>query len=149
MIMLIYIDDIIVVSSSSTVVDALLRDLSADFAHKDLGPLHYFLGIQVSRNSDGLSLSQKKYAIDLLFRAGMQHCKPAVTPLSTTEKLSAQGGGTPQSRRSNQIPKHRWCPSVSHFITTKYIIFGQQGVSVSPLFNYHALDNGEEDTAFS
>jgi hypothetical protein len=93
MIMLVYIDDIIVVSSSSTVVDALLWDLSADFAHKDLGPLHYFLGIQVSQNSDGLSLSQKKYAIDLLFRAGMQHCKPAVTPLSTTEKLSAQGGG--------------------------------------------------------
>jgi hypothetical protein len=102
MIMLVYIDDIIVVSSSSTVVDALLWDLSADFAHKDLGPLHYFLGIQVSQNSDGLSLSQKKYAIDLLFRAGMQHCKPAVTPLSTTEKLSAQGGGGDSSVTQKQ-----------------------------------------------
>jgi hypothetical protein len=41
----------------SSVVDALLRDLNADFALKDLGPLQYFLGIQVKRTVDGLSLS--------------------------------------------------------------------------------------------
>jgi hypothetical protein len=41
----------------SSVVDALLRDLNTDFALKDLGPLQYFLGIQVKRTVDGLSLS--------------------------------------------------------------------------------------------
>jgi hypothetical protein len=46
MFLLVYVDDIIVASSSSSVIDALLRDLNDDFALKDLGPLHYFLGIK-------------------------------------------------------------------------------------------------------
>jgi hypothetical protein len=90
---LVYVDDIIVASSSSSAIDALLRDLNADFALKDLGPLHYFLGIEVKRTATGLILSQEKYAKDLLRCVGMLACKSAVTPLSSTEKLWAQGGG--------------------------------------------------------
>jgi hypothetical protein len=44
---LIYVDDIIVASSSQEAVDAMLKDLRSDFALKDLGRLHYFLGIEV------------------------------------------------------------------------------------------------------
>lgn len=47
--MLVYVDDIIVASSSQEAIDALLRDLKEDFAIKDLGELHYFLGIQVQK----------------------------------------------------------------------------------------------------
>jgi histone deacetylase 1/2 len=43
--MLIYVDDIIVTSSSTDAVSALLKDLRADFALKDLGELNYFFGI--------------------------------------------------------------------------------------------------------
>jgi hypothetical protein len=89
---LVYVDDIIIVSSSSLAVDALLRDLNADFALKDLGPLHYFLGIEIQRIATGLVLRQENYANDLLRRVGMLGCKPAITPLSATEKLSAQRG---------------------------------------------------------
>ncbi|XP_073353602.1 uncharacterized protein [Aegilops tauschii subsp. strangulata] len=54
-------------SSSSAAVTALLKDLNADFALKDLGDLHFFLGIEVKRNREGgLHLSQEKYAADLL-----------------------------------------------------------------------------------
>jgi hypothetical protein len=42
MYVLVYVDDIIVVSSSSEATSALLRDLEKDFALKDLGELHYF-----------------------------------------------------------------------------------------------------------
>lgn len=45
--MLIYVDDIIVTSSSKEVVTALLSDLRKDFSLKNLGDLHYFLGIEV------------------------------------------------------------------------------------------------------
>jgi hypothetical protein len=44
---LVYVDDIIVASSSQETTDALLRDLQRDFALKDLRDLHYFLGIEV------------------------------------------------------------------------------------------------------
>ena len=42
--MLIYVDDIIVTGNSKEAVTALLGDLKQDFALKDLGDLHYFLG---------------------------------------------------------------------------------------------------------
>ena len=40
---LIYVDDIIVASSSKNANDALLHDLNSEFALKDLGDLHFFL----------------------------------------------------------------------------------------------------------
>jgi hypothetical protein len=93
MFILVYVDGIIIAGSSSSATDVFLQDLNADFALKDLGPLHYFLGIEVQRTATGLVLHQEKYANDLLRQVGMLSCKPAITPLSATEKLSAQGGG--------------------------------------------------------
>jgi histone deacetylase 1/2 len=68
--MLIYVDDIVVASSSEKVVDALLCDLGLDFALKDLGDLHYFLGIEVNKVHNGIILSQEKYANDLSLTDG-------------------------------------------------------------------------------
>jgi hypothetical protein len=48
---------IIYVSSSSKAVDAVLQDLRGDFALKDLGGLHYFLGIEANRIRDGLIMT--------------------------------------------------------------------------------------------
>jgi hypothetical protein len=59
--LLVYVDDIIVASSSSQVVTTLLQDLGNEFALKDLGALRYFLGIEVSQLKDGILLSQEKY----------------------------------------------------------------------------------------
>jgi histone deacetylase 1/2 len=89
---LVYVDDIIVASSSQKATDKLLKDLQDDFALKDLGDLHYFLGIEVRRTQEGLVMSQQKYASDILTRAGMRNCKPVDTPLSTSEKLSLTDG---------------------------------------------------------
>jgi histone deacetylase 1/2 len=89
---LVYVDDIIVASSSPHATVALLRDLEKDFALKDLGDLHYFLGIEVKRTRDETELCQKRYATELLHRAGMQSCKPISTPLSVSEKLSIHDG---------------------------------------------------------
>lgn len=46
---LVYVDDIIVASSTKEATDALLKDLQKEFALKDHGDLHYFLGIEFSR----------------------------------------------------------------------------------------------------
>jgi histone deacetylase 1/2 len=90
--MLIYVDDIIVTSSSPDAVTALLKDLRTDFALKDLRELSYFLGIEVSPRQGGVVLSQGKYASDLLNKVGMIKCKISPTPLSATEKLSREDG---------------------------------------------------------
>ena len=92
LLVLVYVDDIIVASSSSAATMALLRDLQSDFALKDLGELHYFLGIEVKKTPQGLHLSQQKYAADILRRAGMSNCNPVDTPLTLLEKLSLTKG---------------------------------------------------------
>ena len=58
----------------------------------DLGDLHHFLGISVTRDSDGLFLSQRQYAVDLLQRAGMSECHPTATPVDARSKLSGIDG---------------------------------------------------------
>jgi histone deacetylase 1/2 len=65
---LIYVDDIIVTSSSDDAITALLRDLNKNFAIKDLGDLHFFLGIEVKRIPNGLLLTQEKYVLNCLKR---------------------------------------------------------------------------------
>ena len=57
-----------------------------------MGPLHYFLGIEVIRWADGFFLHQQKYAHELLELAGMLNCKPAPTPVDTKVKVSALEG---------------------------------------------------------
>ena len=92
MYLLVYVDDIILVSSSTTAASRLVQDLGSKFAVKDLGPLHFFLGIEVSTVSQGLILTQKKYALDLLRRAGMLQCQPVSTPMDAREKLHSTVG---------------------------------------------------------
>ncbi|XP_071681451.1 uncharacterized mitochondrial protein AtMg00810-like [Lolium perenne] len=92
MYLLVYVDDIILISSSDVVAGRLVSALSGDFVVKDLGALHYFLGLEVSRSSAGLTLTQQKYSLDLLHRAGMLKCKHATTPMSATDRMSALDG---------------------------------------------------------
>ena len=61
--------------------------LAASFEMKDLGDLHYFLGIEVIRTPKGILISQRHYVMSMLFRFGMTHCKSVSTPLDRNVKL--------------------------------------------------------------
>lgn len=90
MFVLVYVDDNIVTSSSDQAINALVCDLNKKIAIKDLGDLHYFLGIEVKKVHNGLILTQEKYASDIL--AGMRNCKATPTPLYSLEQLSLSAG---------------------------------------------------------
>lgn len=72
---LIYMDDIIIIGSSSVLIYDFLTALRASFPVKDLGSLHYISEIEVYRNSHGLCMSQTKYVTDLLKRTNMHNSK--------------------------------------------------------------------------
>ncbi|XP_073360778.1 uncharacterized protein [Aegilops tauschii subsp. strangulata] len=111
---LVYVDDIIVASSSQSATNALLHDLSSEFALKDLGDLHFFLGIEVKKIQDGIVLNQEKYANELLVRMGMKDCKPSPTPLPSSEKISAFEG---QPLKEEEITKYRSAVGALQYLT--------------------------------
>ena len=90
--MLVYVDDIVLAVSSVSAVEKLVATLFGSFPIKDLGRLEYFLGIEAAYNSEGMVLTQHKYALDLLHRANMEQCRPVTTPMSTSDKLSRDQG---------------------------------------------------------
>ncbi|KAJ9705530.1 hypothetical protein PVL29_003532 [Vitis rotundifolia] len=64
--LLIYVDDIIVTGNDNNIISDLISTLSSEFSLKDLGSLHYFLGLEVKHLPNGLFVSQTKYTRDLL-----------------------------------------------------------------------------------
>ena len=57
--MLVYVDDILISSSDATSVTKLKQFMDAQFKLKDLGPIRYFLGLEIARSSRGISMSQR------------------------------------------------------------------------------------------
>jgi hypothetical protein len=66
--------------------------LQREFAMKDLGPLHHFLGITVEHRPDGLFLHQRTYMLDILKRTVMTDCKPCTTLVDLQAKLAGDSG---------------------------------------------------------
>nr|GEW07072.1 retrotransposon protein, putative, unclassified [Tanacetum cinerariifolium] len=89
--LLLYVDDIVLTASSESLLQQIIRSLHQEFVMTDLGPLNYFLGISVTRDSSELFLSRKKYAIEILDRAHMDNCNPSRTPIDTESKLGSDG----------------------------------------------------------
>jgi hypothetical protein len=92
--LLLYVDDIVLTASSSALLQCITQHLGHAFELKDLGPLHFFLGIHVQRSSSGFFLHQAKYAEVILDRASMVNCKPAPTPVDTSPMSSATDGSS-------------------------------------------------------
>jgi hypothetical protein len=89
--LLLYVDDIVLTTSSQSLLRRLVDALQREFSVKDQGVLHHFLGVTTGRPS-GLLLHQRQYTLDILERAKMIDCKPCSTPVDTQAKLSEDTG---------------------------------------------------------
>src|SRR5581483_12490544 len=86
--LLLYVDDMIITGDDSIGIASLKQSLSSSFEMKDLGKLHYFLGLEVLSDSSGTYLCQAKYTFDLLSRAGITDHKVVFTPLEPNLRLT-------------------------------------------------------------
>ena len=89
MLVLVYVDDLIILSSNVETMGALKAKLEAEYEMTDLGELHYCLGVEFARDgrAKSITMSQAKYVEEVLKRFGMEDCKPIATPLDTKVKL--------------------------------------------------------------
>nr|KYP33073.1 Retrovirus-related Pol polyprotein from transposon TNT 1-94 [Cajanus cajan] len=87
-VILIYVDDLIIVGTDSDEINHIKQSLDVKFKIKDLGPLRYFLILEIARSHLGISLSQQKYTLDLLDETGFLPGKPVLTPIIKATRLS-------------------------------------------------------------
>ena len=90
--LLLYVDDMIITGDDTSGIANLKESLSHHFEMKDLGPLSYFLGLEVTSSTNGLFLSQAKYASDLLSRAGLTDHRTESTPLEPNVRFTPMDG---------------------------------------------------------
>ncbi|CAJ2668539.1 unnamed protein product [Trifolium pratense] len=89
---LVYVDDIIVTGTSMIEINRIKNILDLNFKIKDLGILKYFLGLEVAHSKQGITISQRKYCLDLLQDTGLLGSKPVSTPLDPSIKLHQDSG---------------------------------------------------------
>ena len=90
----VYVDDIIFIGPNIPRIHDLKAHLHSVFSIKDLGPLSFFLGIEVSRLSHGIILSQRKFTNELLAECDLDVSRLAKTPLPLNLKLLAEDGAS-------------------------------------------------------
>ncbi|XP_021721511.1 uncharacterized protein LOC110689087 [Chenopodium quinoa] len=91
-ILAVYVDDIVVTGTNNEAILALKTHLHSVFSIKDLGILHYFLGIEVVHLPQGIILTQRKFYKELISESGFDVSKVAKTPLPQKLKLLADQG---------------------------------------------------------
>jgi hypothetical protein len=89
--LLIYVDDILITGNDVNAIAALKQFLHSHCRNKYLGDLKYFLGIEVSRSKKGISISQRKYTMEILKDGGFLGAKPVSFPMEQNMKLSDSG----------------------------------------------------------
>jgi spore germination protein GerM len=85
----IYVDDIIFGATLDSQAHEITEEMIQEFEMSMIGELTYFLGLQVKQTSEGIFISQAKYAKDLVKRFGLDGKSHARTPMSTNVKMSA------------------------------------------------------------
>jgi hypothetical protein len=85
-ILLLYVDDLLLTGEEKPVVESK-RKLATEFEMKDLGIMHYFLGLEVWQSQNEIFLNQGKYALEIMKRFNMMDCKAMLMPMVTNLKL--------------------------------------------------------------
>jgi hypothetical protein len=83
LILVLYVDDLFLTRDEQLIADCKVN-LATEFEMKDLGLMHYFLGLEVWQMFGRFFLGQGKYAVEILRKFKMMDCRPMSTPLVTS-----------------------------------------------------------------
>jgi hypothetical protein len=84
----VYVDDLVITSTKNAKVAAFKEEMKATFQMSDMGPLSFYMGIEVHQDDSGITLRQTAYAKRVVELAGLTDCNPSLTPMEEKLKLS-------------------------------------------------------------
>jgi hypothetical protein len=88
LILVLYVDDLFLTDTESLIIECRYA-LASEFEMKDLGMIHYFLGLAVWQRTDEIFPSQGKYTVEILKKFEIVNFKPVAIPMMTNlKKLS-------------------------------------------------------------
>lgn len=82
-----YMDDLIFTGNDESIFEEFKHSMKHEFDVVDHGKMSYFLGLEVLQKSDGIFISQKKYALEVLHRFGMHKSNSVFNPIVPGYKL--------------------------------------------------------------
>ncbi|XP_060182944.1 uncharacterized mitochondrial protein AtMg00810-like [Lycium barbarum] len=88
----VYIDDVILTRTDFSEIQCLKAFLHDQFKIKDLGKLHYFLGLDILYQDDGVLITQRKFTNDLIKEFDCCSYRPITLPLDPTMNLRPNEG---------------------------------------------------------
>ncbi|KAD4179873.1 hypothetical protein E3N88_28464 [Mikania micrantha] len=88
----IYADDLIVTGTSVEMIERFKRQMERRIEMSDLGPLSYYLGLEVMQEDDGIKIKQSSYDKKILQQEGMWECNPTKYPMEPGLKLAKDDG---------------------------------------------------------
>ena len=85
----VYVDDILLAGKSDKQIKEAKEALAKQFEVKDMGELHYFLGMNIAQNqrAGNIWIGQPAYTENILNKFGMENAKAVNTPTAAGTKL--------------------------------------------------------------
>jgi hypothetical protein len=87
LLLVLYVDDFFIIGCLNSTISIVKRILHDKFLMNNMGPLHFFLGLEISQDALGIKLSQDKYGRDILKRFHIRNYKSTPTPFISGVKL--------------------------------------------------------------
>jgi len=142
--LLVYVNDLFITGNNPTLVTTFIQQLGDMFSLKDMGPLHFFLGVEVITTKASLFLTQHNYVRELLANSNMSGAKDISTSLSTSQSLQlVDGTATVDNTKFRRI-----MGSLQYLsLTRPDISFSVNKLSFYAQAHYNSLDSNQ--TAFT
>ncbi|CAI7821239.1 unnamed protein product [Closterium sp. NIES-53] len=115
-----YVDDILLMSSSMVLLNEVKGLLSSRFRMKDLGEAKYYLGVQIERDESGILIHQERYILNMLESFGLSEANPVRTPLPTGFDVHAHA--EEPLLRDELLSKVVSCPKAFHLQAAKRVL---------------------------
>ena len=110
-----YVDDLIIIGNASHLIEYIKIQLAQTFEMKDLGEIHYCLGLEIWREGSKTMITQSKYTREILERFNMSESKSVSTPIERNVKLSS----VDETKEENGIMHRELVGSLNYLTTTR------------------------------